>query len=66
MTIREWIAKFGRRGDAAAVERAKAMTNETPEEQAVTSGDPIAAAADEQAARISGQTPAEANRIGDE
>jgi hypothetical protein len=66
VTIREWVAKFRQRGDAAAVERAKATANETPEEQAVTSGDPTAAAADEQAARISGQTPAEANRGGDE
>jgi hypothetical protein len=66
MTLREWVAKLGRRGDAAAVERAEAMANETPEERAVTSGDPLAAAADEQAIRISGQTPAEANRVGDE
>jgi hypothetical protein len=65
MSIREWFATFRQRRDAAAVARAEVMANETPEERAVSSGDIAGMAADERAARIAGQTPSEADRVGD-
>jgi hypothetical protein len=45
--------------------RAEAMANETHEERAVASADIAGVAADELAARIAGQTPSEADRLGD-
>jgi hypothetical protein len=65
VSIREWLAKFRQQRDAAAMGQAKAMANETHEERAVASGDIAGVAADEQAARIAGQTPSEADRLGD-
>jgi hypothetical protein len=65
MGVREWFAKFRQQRDAAATARAEVMANETPEERAVTSGDIAGMAVDERAARIAGQTPSEADRVGD-
>ena len=65
VSIREWIASFRRRRDAAAMQRAEERDTETPEERAVTSGNIDGLAADEQAARIAGQTPADADRLGE-
>jgi len=45
--------------------RAEETANETDAERASASGDRLGVAADEQAARIAGQTPSEANRLGE-
>ena len=45
--------------------RAEETANETDAERASASGDRAGVAADEQAARIAGQTPSEANRLGE-
>lgn len=66
MSIREWFATYRERRDAAAVEREAAKANQTPEEQAITQGDPAALAADVEASRASGQTAADATDIADE
>ena len=63
--IREWLAKFHQRRNAAAIERADGAASETHDERAVASGDIAGAAADQQAARIAGQTPSEAERLGE-
>jgi hypothetical protein len=65
MSIRGWLAKFRLRRDAAAMEQMEAMATETREERAVASGDIAGVAADEQAARIAGQTPSGADRLGE-
>lgn len=64
VTIREWLGKLRRQRDAGAMRRAEAQAVETPEERAVSSGDLAGNVADEQAARIAGQTPSEADRLG--
>ena len=66
MSIRDWFATLRKKSDAAAVERAEEATTETPEEKAYASADRTGAAADGVAARISGQTPADINRVDDE
>jgi hypothetical protein len=61
----DWLAKLLKRGNAAAVGRAEATTYETDAERAVASMDKAGVAADQQAARIAGQTPSEADRLGE-
>lgn len=66
MNILEWIRKLRQKQDSAAVSRAESMATETPEEQRITSGDIEAEAADVRAARVAGQTPSEADRLGND
>ena len=60
-----WLAKLRKRTNSAAMGRAEATANETDAERASASGDRAGVAADEQAARIAGQTPSEADRLGE-
>jgi hypothetical protein len=63
--IRDWFVKFRQQRDVAAEGQAEAMISETQEERAASSDDLAAVAADQQAARIAGQTPTEADRLGE-
>ena len=65
MKIGEWLAKFRQRRDAAAIGRAEATAKQTDAERATASVDRAGVAADGQAARIAGQTPSEAERLGE-
>jgi hypothetical protein len=61
----DWLAKLRKRRNAAAIGRAEAIANETDAERATASIDITGVAADEQAARMAGQTPSEADRLGE-
>jgi hypothetical protein len=63
--IREWLGAWRRRRDAAATERAAAVAGGSRAERVASPGDLTGVAADQQAARIAGQTPAEAERLGE-
>ena len=63
--IRDWLVKFRQQRDVAAESQAEAMVSETQEERAASFDDLAAVAADQQAARIAGQTPPEADRLGE-
>jgi hypothetical protein len=65
MVMREWFARFRRRGEAATVAPLDEAARGTPAERVVTTVDVRAGAADAVAARIAGQTPSEADRLGD-
>jgi hypothetical protein len=66
MRGREWLTRFRRSRDAAAVKKAEALQVETPEERAASSGDVPGRAADERTARLAGEASIEdAERLGD-
>jgi hypothetical protein len=62
----DWFRKLRSREDAAALKRAEAMSVETGEERAVSSGDIEGMAADEGAARLAGEASIkDVERLGD-
>jgi len=65
MNIREWLARFRKSRDAAAMSRAEAESVETPEERTYTAGDIDAIRADERAAELTGDTPSESKHLGE-
>ena len=60
-----WLAKLRKRTSSAAMAQAEATAKETDAERASASTDRAGVAADGQAARIAGQTPSEADRLGE-
>lgn len=65
MAIWQWITRFRRGRDAAALQRAENRAVETPREREATSGDIEAIQADEEAAERMGGTRTEIEELGD-
>jgi hypothetical protein len=57
--------RFRRARDAAALKRAETAAVETPREREVSSGDIEAIQADEQIAKLTGDTRSETEKLGD-
>jgi hypothetical protein len=65
MSIWNWFMRLRKARDDAAMRRAEAEAVETPEERTVTSGDIDAIRADERAAELTRDTPAESEHLGE-
>jgi hypothetical protein len=66
MRVREWLARFRRSRDAAALKEAESRKVETPEERAASSGDIAGKAADDRTARLVGEASIEeTERLGE-
>ena len=63
MSIWSWFTRFRKGRDAAALSRAEAEADKTPEERKYTSGDMEAIQADERAAELTGDTPSDTERL---